>query len=49
MDTSNTPFSRGDLRFLDEDNGWMIADLGVGAGSNAVAIYQTTDGGARWD
>jgi photosystem II stability/assembly factor-like uncharacterized protein len=47
--TSETPFSRGDLRFLDEDNGWMLADLDVGAGSNAVAIYQTTDGGAKWN
>jgi len=47
--TSDTPFSRGDLRFLDEDNGWMLADLDVGAGSNAVAIYQTTDGGAKWN
>ena len=47
--TSDTPFSRGNLRFLDEDDGWILADLDVGAGSNAVAIYQTTDGGAKWD
>ena len=47
--TFDTPFSRGDLRFLDEDNGWMLADLDLGAGSNAVAIYQTTDGGAKWN
>jgi len=45
---SSTPFSAGDLSFLDEDNGWMLADLGVGAGSNAVAVFQTTDGGATW-
>ncbi|HEU0295754.1 MAG TPA: hypothetical protein VFR47_23645 [Anaerolineales bacterium] len=45
---STTPFSGGDLEFLDEDNGWMLADLGVGAGSNAVAVYRTTDGGANW-
>jgi photosystem II stability/assembly factor-like uncharacterized protein len=42
------PFSRGDLKFLDANNGWVLADLGVGAGSNAVAVYQTTDGGATW-
>lgn len=42
------PFSRGDLYFVDENNGWMLADLGVGAGSNAVAVYQTTDGGVTW-
>ena len=47
--TSVTPFSDGEISFLDEDNGWMLADLGVGAGSNAVAIYQTTNGGANWD
>jgi photosystem II stability/assembly factor-like uncharacterized protein len=43
------PFSRGDLRFLDAKNGWVIAYLGIGAGSNAVAIYQTTDGGVTWE
>jgi len=45
---SSTPFSAGDLGFLDANNGWMIADLGVGAGSNAVAVFQTMDGGATW-
>jgi photosystem II stability/assembly factor-like uncharacterized protein len=43
------PFSRGTLRFLDADHGWILADLGVGAGSNAVAVYQTTDGGKTWE
>lgn len=42
------PFSGADLRFLDAENGWALADLGVGAGSNAVAVFQTTDGGATW-
>jgi photosystem II stability/assembly factor-like uncharacterized protein len=45
---SSTPFSGGDLSFLDANNGWMLADLGVGAGSNAVAVFQTNDGGATW-
>jgi photosystem II stability/assembly factor-like uncharacterized protein len=45
---SSTPFSAGELTFLDESNGWMLADLGVGAGSNAVAVFQTTDGGTTW-
>src|SRR5215213_455407 len=45
---SSTPFSGGDLSFLDANNGWMLADLGVGAGSNAVAVFQTRDGGATW-
>lgn len=46
---SAVPFSRGDIYFVDEENGWMLADLGVGAGSNAVAIFQTTDGGVTWE
>ncbi|HJS17693.1 MAG TPA: hypothetical protein VJ785_03020 [Anaerolineales bacterium] len=45
----SVPFSRGDISFVDAENGWMLADLGVGAGSNAVAVYQTTTGGAVWD
>ncbi len=45
---SSTPFSSGDLNFTDVNNGWMLADLGVGAGSNAVAVFQTADGGASW-
>ena len=45
---SSTPFSGGDLSFIDLNNGWMLADLGVGAGSNAVAVFQTKDGGATW-
>lgn len=43
-----TPYSGAHLSFLDVNNGWALADLGVGAGSNAVAVYQTTDGGATW-
>jgi photosystem II stability/assembly factor-like uncharacterized protein len=45
---SSTPFSGGDLNFIDANKGWMLADLGVGAGSNAVAVFQTMDGGATW-
>jgi photosystem II stability/assembly factor-like uncharacterized protein len=45
---SSTPFSGGDLSFVDNNRGWMLADLGVGAGSNAVAVFQTIDAGATW-
>ena len=45
---SSTPFSGGDLSFIDAGNGWMLADLGVGAGSNAVAVFQTDDSGETW-
>ena len=44
----SVPFSRGDLHFVDAEHGWMLADLGVGAGSNAVAVFQTNNGGATW-
>jgi photosystem II stability/assembly factor-like uncharacterized protein len=46
--SSSSPFSGGDIHFLDADNGWALADLGVGGGSNAVAVFQTTDGGSTW-
>ncbi len=44
-----TPFSSGKIAFLDENNGWMMADLGVGAGSMAVSVFQTSDGGVTWN
>jgi photosystem II stability/assembly factor-like uncharacterized protein len=47
--SAQAPFSRGGLHFLDPNNGWAFADLGSGAGSNAVAVYQTSDGGATWN
>ncbi len=47
--TSNpVPFSGGDLQFLDASTGRILADRGVGAGSNAVELYQTSDGGTTW-
>ncbi|HEY5731925.1 MAG TPA: hypothetical protein VIS72_17900 [Anaerolineales bacterium] len=46
--SANVPFSSGDIHFLDAYNGWVLANLGVGAGSNAVAVHQTTDGGVTW-
>jgi len=44
----SVPFGGGDLTFIDDENGWMMASLGVAAGSMGVAIYQTDDGGATW-
>lgn len=46
--SNSDPFSMANLSFLDADNGWVMAGLGVAAGSNAVGIYQSTDGGATW-
>jgi photosystem II stability/assembly factor-like uncharacterized protein len=42
------PFGSGDMTFIDENTGWMMASLGIAAGSMAVAIYRTEDGGAAW-
>lgn len=44
-----TPFSGGSLHFTDQQNGWMLADLGVGAGSMAVSVFRTHDGGSSWE
>jgi photosystem II stability/assembly factor-like uncharacterized protein len=41
-------FAGGDLKFIDHNNGFVLASLGAGAGSEAVAVFQTSDGGATW-
>jgi photosystem II stability/assembly factor-like uncharacterized protein len=47
--TSNSvPFGPGSIQFLDTATGRAIVSQGAGAGSNAVAIYQTSDGGLTW-
>jgi len=47
--SSPVPFSGGSLQFLDAQNGWMLAALGAGAGSEAVAVFQSTAVGANWN
>ena len=42
------PFGGGELHFLDPKHGWMMASLGAGMGSMAVAIFQSNDGGSTW-
>lgn len=42
------PFSGGEMDFLDAERGWILADLGAGAGSQAVAVFRSADGGATW-
>jgi photosystem II stability/assembly factor-like uncharacterized protein len=44
----SAPFSSGALQFLDANNGTMLAALGAGAGSEAVAAFKTADGGMSW-
>jgi len=47
--TSNkVPFSRGDLNFLDPNNGWVMSELGIAAGSMGISVFQTSDGGKTW-
>ncbi len=46
--SASVPFGTGDLQFLDSKQGWVMAGLGVAAGSMGVAVFQTSDGGATW-
>jgi photosystem II stability/assembly factor-like uncharacterized protein len=46
--SSGTPFSNGEMSFLDPNNGWMMADMGAGAGSMVISVFQTKDGGDSW-
>jgi photosystem II stability/assembly factor-like uncharacterized protein len=47
--TYNLDFPCGQLSFLDADEGYILSDQGVGAGSHYVSIYHTADGGLNWD
>lgn len=46
---STLAFPGGQLYFLDANNGYLLSDLGVGAGSQWVALYHTSDGGLTWE
>jgi photosystem II stability/assembly factor-like uncharacterized protein len=47
--SSNTvPFGGAYLQFLDQSRGFALADRGAAAGSEAVELFQTSDGGANW-
>lgn len=43
-----TPFTTGRLQFLNSQQGFAMTSLGAAAGSEAIAIFQTQDGGATW-
>lgn len=43
-----TPFPNGLLSFSDPEHGWALVTEGVAAGSQAVKLYQTSDGGTTW-
>jgi len=42
------PFGGAGIQFLDASTGRVLAGRGVGLGSNAVEMYQSSDGGATW-
>jgi photosystem II stability/assembly factor-like uncharacterized protein len=42
------PFAAAQLQFLETNSGFALAALGAGAGSEAVAVYKTGDGGMNW-
>ncbi len=46
--TEPVPFDNARYFFLDQNGGYALVDLGAGAGSQYVALYQTIDGGANW-
>jgi hypothetical protein len=45
---STVPFGGAYLEFLDSNNGRALADRGSAAGSEAVELFQTSDGGSNW-
>ena len=47
-DEITVPFSGSTIDFVDTNQGWIMLDLGAGAGSMGVSIYRTTDGGISW-
>ena len=47
--SSQAPFGPGPMQFLNDNDGWVMANRGAAAGSTAVDIYKTTDGGSSWD
>lgn len=45
---TDTPFGAGSMSFIDDQTGWVMAGLGAAAGSMAIVIFATEDGGATW-
>lgn len=48
-ESTPAPFGMGRLQFLDDQNGWSMANFNCGAGSCGLDIFKTTDGGQSWD
>jgi hypothetical protein len=42
------PFGGGNIKFIDPNSGFILVGRGAAAGSSAVDIYSTSDGGRNW-
>ncbi len=42
------PFSGGQIDFIDSKTGFILVGRGIAAGSSAVDVYSSTDGGVSW-
>lgn len=49
VSVSGAPAGPAQITFVDADHGWLVVGLGAAAGSHALAIYRTADGGATWE
>ena len=47
--TFNLDFPCGQMSVLNANEGYILSDQGVGAGSQYVSLYHTADGGQNWD
>jgi len=47
--TFNLDFPCGQMSVLNANEGYILSDQGVGAGSQYVSLYHTADGGKSWD
>ena len=45
----NLDFPCGQVSFLNANEGYILSDQGIGAGSQYVSIYHTADGGQTWE
>jgi photosystem II stability/assembly factor-like uncharacterized protein len=48
-ESNAVPFRDGHLTFVSDRNGWVMAGLGAGAGSMAIAVFKTDNGGLTWE
>lgn len=47
--TQELDFPCGQMSFMNDKEGYILADLGAAAGSHFISIYYTSDGGQNWE